>query len=131
VVRDGKVLLTKRAVDPERGRWDIPGGFLTAGEPLVDGVAREVREELGLEIDVSISDLVQAVPHTYGPEEDWVLAHGFTTTSFSGEPKLVDEIDEILWADAAEVDRLDFAWEHDRELARTALNPDGGDKHGS
>ena len=49
VLRDGKVLLAQRAVEPFHGAWDIPGGFLENGEHPQDGVVRELREETGLE----------------------------------------------------------------------------------
>ena len=52
IVRDGHVLLGRRADDPGRGRWDLPGGFLHEGEDAVDALRREVREETGLELDV-------------------------------------------------------------------------------
>jgi ADP-ribose pyrophosphatase YjhB (NUDIX family) len=50
VVRDGRVLLGRRAIEPARGSWDIPGGFLNPWEHPADGAAREVREETGLEV---------------------------------------------------------------------------------
>ena len=45
----GRVLLARRAIDPERGKWDLPGGFLEVGEHPLDGLRRELREETGLE----------------------------------------------------------------------------------
>ena len=52
IVEAGKVLLVKRRYEPLAGRWSIPGGTLELGETLEDGVAREMREETGLEIEV-------------------------------------------------------------------------------
>src|SRR5207247_8513149 len=48
--RDGKVLLTKRGIEPRRGYWDLPGGFLEEGEEPLEGLAREFREETGLAV---------------------------------------------------------------------------------
>ena len=42
------VLLTRRGIDPFKGWWDLPGGFLDNGEQPLDGLARELREELGV-----------------------------------------------------------------------------------
>jgi ADP-ribose pyrophosphatase YjhB (NUDIX family) len=42
------VLLARRAIDPYRGMWDLPGGFLGNGERPEDGLVREIREELGV-----------------------------------------------------------------------------------
>jgi ADP-ribose pyrophosphatase len=48
VVRDGKVLLVKRAAAPSRGLWAIPGGSLELGESLQSGAEREILEETGI-----------------------------------------------------------------------------------
>jgi 8-oxo-dGTP pyrophosphatase MutT (NUDIX family) len=48
---EGRVLLSKRAIPPDEGRWDLPGGFLEEGEHPLDGVRRELREEAGVEIE--------------------------------------------------------------------------------
>jgi ADP-ribose pyrophosphatase YjhB (NUDIX family) len=41
------ILLCRRAAEPFRGTWDLPGGFLEADEPPQRGLRRELREELG------------------------------------------------------------------------------------
>lgn len=48
VVRAGKVLLLRRANDPYRGSWDVPGGFCDGGEHPMRAAERELYEELGL-----------------------------------------------------------------------------------
>jgi ADP-ribose pyrophosphatase YjhB (NUDIX family) len=48
VVRAGQVLLLRRAMDPYRGWWDVPGGFCDAAEHPMHAAERELREELGL-----------------------------------------------------------------------------------
>jgi 8-oxo-dGTP diphosphatase len=50
VVRDGKVLLIRRGKEPLKGRWVIPGGTVELGETLEQAVAREMREETGIEV---------------------------------------------------------------------------------
>lgn len=52
IIRDGEILLVKRAYEPSKGKWSIPGGSVEWGEPLVEALKREVREETGLEIEV-------------------------------------------------------------------------------
>lgn len=122
IVRDGKALVTVRARDPEKGRLDVPGGFLGPDEHPVDGLKREVREELGIEVETSATNCVSMVPHRYGDEGDMVLALGFKTRWVSGEPKPADDVAGILWLGSDELDGADFAWAHDRELLRRALN---------
>jgi len=48
VIKDEKVLLVKRGVDPNKGLWAIPGGSLKLGETLQEGAEREIMEETGI-----------------------------------------------------------------------------------
>lgn len=126
IVRDGRALISKRGSEPEKGRYDVPGGFLNAGEEALDGLRRELREELGVEVDVTMNDCVQMATHTYGDEEDYVLAIGFLARLVSGDPEPSDDVADIDWVTLDELDDIDFAWEHDRDLVRKALLAAGG-----
>lgn len=121
IVKDGRALVTVRARDPEKGRLDVPGGFLGPDEHPVDGLKREVREELGIEIETEVSDCVSMVPHRYGDEGDMVLALGFKARWVSGEAVPADDVAEIRWLSDEGLEDADFAWAHDRELLRRAL----------
>jgi len=48
LIRDGKVLLLRRAHNPFHGSWDVPGGFCDGGEHPMHAAERELHEELGL-----------------------------------------------------------------------------------
>jgi 8-oxo-dGTP diphosphatase len=52
IVEDGKVVLIRRRFEPLKGQWSLPGGAVELGETLVSSVAREMREETGLDVDV-------------------------------------------------------------------------------
>jgi len=52
ILRDGRLLLVKRLRAPEAGTWSLPGGKVDFGEPVADAVRREIREEVGLEIEL-------------------------------------------------------------------------------
>ena len=122
IVRDGKALVTKRARDPEKGRYDIPGGFLERDEDPVAAVKREIAEELSMEVDVGFEDLLQAVPHRYGATGDWVLAMGFIARAARGEPQPADDVEEVRWVSLDDLDDVDFAWDHDKGLVAEALS---------
>lgn len=51
VLDNNSILLVKRANDPCRGHWSIPGGIVNYGEPLIDAVTRELFEETGLKAE--------------------------------------------------------------------------------
>jgi 8-oxo-dGTP diphosphatase len=52
VIDSGRALLARRGGPPLQGQWSIPGGLLELGETLKQGVARELAEETGLEVNV-------------------------------------------------------------------------------
>jgi len=121
LVDGGRALITKRGREPEFGLFDVPGGFLRAGEDVLEGLRREIKEELGIEIDVTFDDFVHAIPHEYGPEGDFVLALGFLARKTAGDPRAADDVEEFKWVSLDELDDVPFAWEHDRVLVRRAL----------
>lgn len=53
VVSDGRLLLVRRAKEPFRGWWDIPGGFCEATELPEEAAVREVREETGVHVEIT------------------------------------------------------------------------------
>jgi ADP-ribose pyrophosphatase YjhB (NUDIX family) len=122
IVRDGRALATVRGIEPHKGKLDVPGGFLLNGEHPLDGLKREIEEELGIRIDVEDRDLVQMAAHVYAHEDDYNLALGFRARWVSGDVEPADDVAEVRWVSPDEVDALEWAWEHDRELVRKVLS---------
>ncbi len=52
IIRDNKILLTKRRDDPDKNKWAIPGGKLELNETLEDGLKREMKEETSLNVKI-------------------------------------------------------------------------------
>jgi len=73
IVRDGQVLLVKRANPPLQGSWSLPGGSVELGESLAEALAREVREETGL--DISIGPVVEVLDRIDRDESGHVQYH--------------------------------------------------------
>jgi 8-oxo-dGTP diphosphatase len=78
VVRDGEVLLLRRAMDPYRGFWDVPGGFCDGAEHPMHAAERELAEELGLRARASA--YIGAWLDVYGePAPDGIQVHCITS----------------------------------------------------
>ena len=95
IVRDEKVLLTRRSIEPGFGKWDLPGGFMERGEHPVDALKREIREELG--VDLSAHMILDFIPDVYGVGGDATLNIAFVCR-IEAKPIIHDhtEFDEIL-----------------------------------
>ena len=84
VVRaDNKILLIRRANDPGKGLWSIPGGLVEVGETLRDAVAREVEEETGIKIEVG--KLIDVVENIIRDEDGRVKFH-YILVDFEAAP---------------------------------------------
>ena len=108
-----RLLLGRRAVEPDLGRWDTIGGFLEEDEDAVAGLLREVREETGLE--VSVGRFVGAFSALYGEGEDAVTALNLVWEAqvLSGEPRPADDVSELGWFPRSALpgdDELAFRW---------------------
>lgn len=101
VERDGKLLLAKRGVEPFKGEWDLPGGFLNVDEEPTDGVKREVLEETGLTVEVG--PFVGAWIDRYGEDGDYTLNLHYVALAGSGEPQPQDDVAELHWFEPGEL----------------------------
>tara|TARA_R110002124_G_scaffold85148_1_gene221064 strand:- start:1032 stop:1475 length:444 start_codon:yes stop_codon:yes gene_type:complete len=94
LVRDGKVLLIKRAYDPYKGLWTLPGGRLEPGETIEQCVIREVAEEIG----VTIRNPRLVMTQSLGRDLAFRLAV-FVTPDFTGRITASDEIADHKWVE--------------------------------
>lgn len=96
VVVDGdQVMLVRRAVEPRRGCWDLPGGFLERGEHPVEGLRREMREETGLEIE--ILEPLGFFLDTYPEPGETTLNFYAIARVVGGRPQPGSDVAEIRW----------------------------------
>ncbi len=105
VVEEQKVLLVRRAVDPERGKWSIPAGYLDRGEDPKETAAREAKEETGL--DVAVGGLVDVFynPPQQGGASIFILYHA---KLIGGEAQAGDDADEVGFFGSDELPELAF-----------------------
>ncbi|MFF5990168.1 NUDIX hydrolase [Prauserella flavalba] len=109
--RAGRLLLIQRAHEPSVGLWSLPGGRVEEGESDVDAVARELREETGLE--VVAGQLVGSV--TRGP----YVIYDYACTVSGGELSAGDDAADARWVDAAAFTALAAAGDLTEGLADT------------
>ena len=109
IIRDGKVLIVRRARLPAHGLYTLPGGGVEVGETLAEAVAREVREETALVVEpVALAGYREAIARDGdGRIERHFVILPFAARWISGEPVLSEELSEALWLDPATIAGLD------------------------
>lgn len=122
VIRDGQVLLIRRAKPPRAGHWSLPGGMQQIGETVREAGIREVREETGLE--VTLHDLLDVIDMIEPDDAGRVRRHytliDFRGTAAAGEPVAGDDAADARWFTPEELTMLDL-WSKTRAVIDQAL----------
>lgn len=118
VFRDGALLLVRRVMNPGRGRWALPGGWVDAGEDPRATAAREVLEETGTTVDVG--DVIEVFLNP--PEDGGCLFVLYAGRWRAGEPAAGDDADAAGFFARDDLPPLAFA----STAAAVARWPDSG-----
>jgi len=98
-----RILLCRRAIEPRKGYWTIPAGFMEMGETMAEGAARETMEEAVARVQIhdlfAVVDVVHA-RQVHVMYRATLLEGGFSAGDESLEVRLFDA-DEIPWEDIA------------------------------
>jgi ADP-ribose pyrophosphatase YjhB (NUDIX family) len=104
------VVLVRRAQEPLRGRWSLPGGAVELGETLREAVSREVLEETGLVVDVG--SVIGAIDHI-DVDPDGKIAYHFVIVDYLCSPRggtlrPGDDVDDAVVADVGALEPYDL-----------------------
>ena len=105
IIRDGHVLVARRARGPALGIWTLPGGVVEAGETLVEALMREIEEETAMQVEpVALAGHREVLVRDEGGQ----LSRHFVILCFAarwlaGEPRLNEELAEARWLRPSEL----------------------------
>ena len=102
---DDHLLLVKRRMEPEKGEWCLPGGFVELDEAPAQGVIRELREETGLIGTVEqLIDCVYEDSPFYGP----LIIMGYQLSPQGGELTAGDDAAAVQYFPLADLPHIAF-----------------------
>jgi len=109
IIRDGKVLIVRRARPPAYGVFTLPGGGVEVGETLHAAIMREVREETALTIEpLGLAGYREAIGRDRnGKIERHFVILPFAARWIAGDVVLDEELAEARWLVPAELDGLE------------------------
>lgn len=117
----GEILLTKRNQNPSKGKLDLAGGFVDPKESAENTCARELYEELGINIDQGNLKFLMSLPNVYHYKEidyntlDLFFEYNIKEKIFA-EKLETSEISEIIWVKLSELNLEDIAFESQRNF---------------
>ncbi|MFJ9806620.1 (deoxy)nucleoside triphosphate pyrophosphohydrolase [Streptomyces sp. NPDC101158] len=101
--RQGRLLAARRSAPVDlAGRWELPGGKQEPGESPEEALVRELREELGIETEAGAR-----IPGEWPLKPGYVL-RVWVARLVSGEPKPLEDHDELRWLARHELDSVDW-----------------------
>jgi len=108
IIDRGRALLVRRATEPLKGEWSIPGGMLELGEKLRDGIAREVLEETGLIVEVGeVLDVFDSIfPDAEGKTQYHYVLIDFVCHPTAGTLQASSDVSDAKWVSAEEAAQL-------------------------
>lgn len=124
IEHEGKILLAKRGIEPRKGFWNLPAGFMENGETAEEGALREVEEETGMSVTIDRLHSVFSVVHA---NQVYLI---FKATASSNEYTLTPESVEIEFFEPESIPWNDIAFSSNTHALKAFLqNPDSSEVH--
>jgi NAD+ diphosphatase len=100
LIHEGKMLMVRRAREPQKGWFDLPGGFVDADEKPSDAMKREIKEELGVECEVlQLFGLYGPDPYPYKNVTYYNAAATYLVRCEKTDFHPQDDVASIEWVD--------------------------------
>jgi len=108
IIRGDRALLVRRATEPLKDEWSVPGGVLELGEKLRVGAAREALEETGLTVEVGeVLDVFDSIfPDADGRTQYHFVLIDFLCHPIAGEAKAGSDVSDVRWVTEPELGQL-------------------------
>jgi 8-oxo-dGTP diphosphatase len=116
-LRGDSVLLIRRGTPPRQGEWSLPGGRIEPGERAVDAALRELREETGVEAE--ITGLIDVVDGLFPEAGRHYVLIDYAARWLSGEPVAGDDAADARFVALDEIEAL-IDWSETRRIIRMA-----------
>jgi 8-oxo-dGTP diphosphatase len=116
-LRGDEVLLIRRGRPPRRGEWSLPGGRIEPGERAIEAALRELREETGVEAEITA--LIDVVDGLFPEAGRHYVLIDYTARWLSGEPVAGDDALEARFVPLDQVEAL-VDWTETRRVIALA-----------
>lgn len=105
---EDKILFTERNVEPDKGKLDLPGGFIDPDENAEAAACREVWEELGIELNKKQLKYITTAPNNYlyknVPYRTMDIFYEISMSTDTIHIQAPDEISKLIWLKKSEID---------------------------
>jgi len=110
VLKEGRMLLIKRAKEPSKGIWSLPGGRIELGETIYEAARREVLEECSIEIEIErLLDVADSIIRDEESRIHYHFAIIYLLARYKGgDVKAQSDAEDAKWVTTDELDKLDI-----------------------
>lgn len=110
--KDGKVVLLRRGIEPARGKWTFPAGYVELGESVSEAAIRETKEEVGLDIEIA------ALLNVYSYPDSGIVTVVYTAYVRGGQLEKGSEAEEVAAFSLHEIPWGELAFRSTEEALR-------------
>jgi 8-oxo-dGTP diphosphatase len=104
VVDNGRAVIVKRAHEPRRGEWSLPGGIVELGETLTQAARREIKEETGLDVEIGeVIEVFDRVHRLDGRIQYHFVIVDYLCRPIGGTLRAGDDAEGVAWVTADQI----------------------------